>query len=377
MKYIERAISNEMTRAAKYFPVIVLTGPRQSGKSTLCRHLFADYQKYNLEDIAFGEKVREDPKSFLANCGEKAVIDEVQHIPELFSYIQLEVDDNPGRRFVLTGSSDFALMEKITQSLAGRAALFTLLPFSFDEMGKMVNIPTDELMFNGFYPSVVTDSRPADLFYPSYYSTYIERDVRQIKNISDISVFQTFMRLAAGRCGSEFNASQLAVETGMSSPTIKKWLSVLQTSYICFLLPPYYANINKRLTKTPKIYFFDTGLLCFLLGIETSSQLSTHPLRGAVFENMAVIEMLKKRYNSAKLPNICFYRENSGREADIVKMDGDILDIYEVKSSATYNKSFEKNLNYLKGILGDKVRNTKVVYDGSPIPPSVINIRQL
>lgn len=377
MKYIERAITPAIERAAKYFPVIVVTGPRQSGKSTLCRHIFDTFERYNLEDVALRERVRQDPKLFIAHCGDKTVIDEVQHVPDLFSYIQVEVDENPERRFVLTGSSNFSLMEKITQSLAGRAALFTLLPFSFAEIGSLVDRPTDELMFKGFYPSVITDTRPTDLFYPAYYSTYIERDVRQIKNISDISAFQTFMRLAAGRCGSEFNASQLATEIGVTSPTIKKWLSVLQTSYVSFLLPPYFANLGKRLTKTPKIYFFDTGLLCFLLGIESPQQLSVHPLRGSIFENMAVTELLKQRYNIGKQSNLYFYRENSGREADIVTLAGDMLEIYEIKSSATYNSAFEKNLKYLCGLLSPKVSSTKVVYDGNPIPPSVINIRQI
>ncbi len=377
MNYLKRAISPVVERAAKYFPVIVVTGPRQSGKSTFCNHLFESYTKYNLEDVALREKIAQDPKGFIANCGEKVIIDEVQHIPGLFSYIQIAVDTSPSRRFILTGSSNFALMEKITQSLAGRSALFTLLPMSFDELGEYTDRSTDEIMLNGFYPSVVTDARPADLFYPSYYSTYVERDLRQLSNIANISSFQTFIRLLAGRCGTEFNASSLSIETGVSAPTIREWMSILQTSYIAFLLQPYYANINKRLTKTPKVYFYNTGLLCFLLGIETPEQLAVHPLRGSIFENLAVIELLKQRLNTGKLPNLCFYRENKGREADIVRMDGDKLDLFEVKSSQTYNKSFEKNLNYLQELLGDKVRLKAVVYDGDFIPPTVVNIRLL
>ncbi len=377
MNYIKRALSPVVERAAKYFPVIVITGPRQSGKSTFCNHLFESYTKYNLEDVALREKIAQDPKGFIADCGAAVIIDEVQHIPDLFSYIQIAVDTDPSRRFVLTGSSNFALMEKITQSLAGRSALFTLLPMSFDELGSYTDRSTDAIMLNGFYPSVVTDARPADLFYPSYYSTYVERDLRQLSNISNISHFQTFIRLLAGRCGTEFNASSISIEVGVSAPTIREWMSILQTSYITFLLQPYYANINKRLTKTPKVYFYDTGLLCFLLGIETPEQLAVHPLRGSIFENLAVIELLKQRLNNGKLPNLCFYRENKGREADIVRMDSDKLDLFEVKSSQTYNKSFEKNLNYLQELLEDKIRSKTVVYDGEFIPPSVINIRQL
>lgn len=377
MDYIYRAITPAIERGSEYFPVIVVTGPRQSGKSTLCNHIFSDYTRYNFEDIGLRASVSIDPKSFVNNCGDKVIIDEVQHIPEIMSYIQIAVDKHPDRRFVLTGSSNFALLESITQSLAGRAALYTLLPMALDELGDYTSLSTDELMFNGFYPSIVTRSRPVDLFYPNYYSTYIERDVRQLKNISDLRQFQTLIRLSAGRCGTEFNASQLATETGISSPTVKSWISILQASYIAFLLPPYFANLNKRLTKTPKIYFYDTGLLCYLLGIDNVSQLAVHPLRAAIFENFAVVELLKQRLNTAKQPNLCFYRENRGREADIVRADGDMLDIFEVKSSQTFNKSFVRNLNYLKELLGDKIRNSAVIYDGDFIPPSIINIREL
>lgn len=378
MEYIYRKITPAIERGAKYFPVIVVTGPRQSGKSTLCRRIFKDYEQYNLEDVGLRENIHNDPKAFINNCGEYVLIDEAQHLPELFSYIQNAVDEKPERRFVLTGSSNFALMEKITQSLAGRAILFTLLPLAMDELSKSyIDLSSQELIYNGFYPSVVTGMRPADLFYPSYYSTYVERDLRALKNISDLSQFQTFIRLVAGRVGSEFNASQIGVETGISAPTVKAWMSTLQASYIAFLLQPYYANVNKRLTKTPKIYFYDTGLLSYLLDIENYNQLVTHPLKGAVFENLAVIELLKQRFNQGKASNLYYYRENSGREADILQTEGDKINIYEVKASQTWNKAFVKNLNYLKELFGDKINQTAVIYDGNPIPPSTINIRDL
>ncbi|MDE6553836.1 MAG: ATP-binding protein [Muribaculaceae bacterium] len=377
MEYIYRMITPSVERGAKYYPVVVVTGPRQSGKSTLCRHIFNDYAKYNLEDIALRESIRLDPKAFLNDCGEKVIIDEVQHLPELLSYIQIIADENPERRFVLTGSSNFALMESITQSLPGRAVMFTLLPMSLNELGDYSLSSTNDLMINGFYPPVVTGIRPYDLFYPNYYSTYIERDVRLIKNLSDIGSFQKFIRLVAGRVGYEMNASLLANETGVSSPTIKSWMSLLEASYIAFLLPPYYANLNKRLTKTPKVYFYDTGLLCFLLGIEEAGQLVSHPLRGAIFENLAVIELLKERMNKGKLSNLYFYRENSGREADIIRMEGERLEAYEVKSSQTFNKSFVRNLNYLKDLIGKNLKDTYVVYDGDYIPPNIINIRNI
>lgn len=377
MEYIYRKITPAVERGAKYYPVVVITGPRQSGKSTLCRHIFNDYSKYNLEDIALRESIRLDPKAFLKDCGEKVIIDEVQHLPELLSYIQIIVDDFTERRFVLTGSSNFALMESITQSLPGRAVMFTLLPMSLNELGDYSRSSTNDLLINGFYPSVVTGLRPYDLFYPNYYTTYIERDVRKIKNLSDIGSFQKFIRLVAGRVGCEMNALLLANEVGVSSPTIKSWMSLLEASYIAFLLPPYFANLNKRLTKTPKVYFYDTGLLCFLLGIEEPGQLISHPLRGAIFENLAVLELLKERMNRGKLSNLYFYRENSGREADIIRMEGDRLEAFEVKSSQTFNKSFVRNLNYLKDLLGDILKASYVVYDGDYIPPNIINIRNI
>ncbi len=377
MNYIPRQISTSISRAAKYFPVVVITGPRQSGKSTLARNQFPDFQEYNFEDVALRERVYNDPKSFLENCGDNVILDEVQHLPDLFSYIQIAVDRDENRRFILSGSNNFALMANITQSLAGRASLFTLLPLCIEECMAYSDRPTDELLYNGFYPSVVTGKRPADLFYPSYYATYIERDVRQLKNISSISQFQTFMRLIAGRCGTEFNANALGSEIGVTSPTIKSWLSVLEASYIVFTLSPYHTNINKRLTKTPKVFFYDTGLLCFLLGINTPGQLESHPLRGAVFENLAVIELLKKQYNTGNFQNLYFYRENRGNEVDIVRQKGLELDLFEVKSSKTFNTSFTRNLDYVKNLLGERVRNRILVYDGDYIPPTAINIRQL
>lgn len=377
MEYINRQISSQIERGAKYFPVIVVTGPRQSGKSTLCNHLFDTYKKYNLEDVGLRDIVNADPKGFLAECGDHVIIDEVQHVPQLMSYIQVAVDNDESRRFVLTGSSNFALLQSITQSLAGRAAVYHLLPLALNEVPAYASAPTNALLFNGMYPSVITEKRPADLFYSNYFTTYVERDVRQVKNITDISQFQLFMRLTAGRTGSEFNASQLANEVGVTSPTIKGWMSVLQTSYIAFLLPPYFANINKRLTKTPKVYFYDTGLLCYLLGIENAEQLTTHPLRGAVFKNMAILELLKERFNNAKDNNLTFYRENAGREADIVQINGDDLSIFEVKSSATFNKSFLKNLNYLDELLAPRVKSKTIVYDGETVRPLAVNIRQL
>jgi len=378
MRYIERKISGKVLECSTYYQVLVITGPRQTGKTTLCRHLFEDYMYYNLEDIALRMKVASDPKSFLESCGNHVIVDEVQHIPELFSYIQLTVDNNPEKHFVLTGSNNFAMMESITQSLAGRACLFTLMPLSLNEIADMTkDLSVDEIMLQGFFPGTLLKGIPSEIFYANYYTTYIERDVRQVKNITDIGAFQQMMRLMAGRTGSEMNASALAGETGISAPTIRSWNSVLETSYLTYTLRPYFVNISKRLVKTPKVYFVDTGLLCFLLGIRSTEQLAVHPLRGAVFENLVVNEMLKHELNSGRLPQLYFYRENSGREVDIIREEAGMLHLFEVKSSSTFNPSFTANLNYLRKSLGNKVIATSVIYTGESIPPDVYNFKRL
>ena len=312
------------------------------------------------------------------NGAKGMIIDEIQRVPDLFSYIQVAVDEAPLRKFVLTGSSDFALMEKITQSLSGRAALFTLLPFSFKEIPDYVkDSSTNDLMFRGFYPGVIIKGIKSDLFYSNYYATYVERDARQISSIENLDIFRLFIRVLAGRTGSEFNANSLSAELGVSAPTIRKWLGILKTSYIAFSLSPYHANLEKRLTKTPKVYFYDTGLLCFLLGIRNSSDLNVHPLRGAIFENLAITELIKEKYNTGSFTDFYYYRENGGREVDLLKVGSSDIQLYEIKSSATYNKIFQKNLVYLKNLLGEQVKSSLVVYDGPTVPPVAINIKEL
>lgn len=377
MNFIPRAISPAILRAAKYYSVIVVTGPRQTGKTTLCHHLFPDFKEYNFEDVAMREAVSNDPKAFLRDCGDRVLIDEVQRVPDIFSYIQLAVDTQPERKFVLTGSNNFALMQSITQSLAGRASLFTLLPFSLNEVEEYKRKTTNELMLNGFYPGVAAKGMPVDLFFSNYYTTYIERDVRQLKSLTDLASFQKFIRLLAGRVGSVFNASSFTNELGISSPTVKSWLSVLQTSYIAFTLEPYFANISKRLVKKPKVYFYDTGLLCFLLGITTAEQLAVHPLRGAIFENMVLVEMVKRRVNAAELPRLYFYRDSAGVEIDIVEERDMALQLTEVKSSATYTSDFLKNIKIVSTVAGLHVGSWQVVYDGDTIPGIATNFREI
>lgn len=377
MTYIKRDISPAILQAADYYPTIILTGPRQSGKTTLACHIFSDYNFVNLEDISTRNRAVEDINSFLDSLGDKAIIDEVQNYPDILSSIQARVDRNKTLRYILTGSNNFSLLHNSMQSLAGRAALFTILPFSFSELSSdTIDVPTPDLMWRGFYPGTVADRIPPELFYRNYYSTYIERDIRALAQIQHLNSFQRFIRLCAARAGSELNLSSLAVETGVSAPTIGAWVSLLKASYIAYTLQPYYANISKRLTKTPKIYFYDSGLLCYLLGIETPAQLDNHPLKGAVFENIAVTEILKNRYNQAKDPNIYFYRENSGREVDIVQTNPDGLHIFEIKAGKTFQPDFTKNLKYLANLLPD-VKQSTVIYDGIPQGDTLLNIRQL
>ena len=378
MDYIRRIISDKIEESFPFYSVIIVTGPRQAGKTTLCRNLFPDYKYYNLENPSIRDIINNDPSKFIFDIKEGLIIDEIQHLPQLLSYIQVCADENPKRKFILTGSSDFALMENITQSLAGRAALFTLLPFSFKEIeGYVENHGADELMLNGFYPGVIVKKTPTDIFYSNYVSTYLERDLRNIKAIENLDLFRLFMKVLASRASCEFNSSSISAEIGVSAPTIRKWLGLLKTSYITFTLQPYYINIGKRLSKTPKVYFYDTGLLCYLLDIHNYTELQNHPLRGAIFENLALTQFIKEKFNRKASWDLYFYRENKGREIDVLKTQGMDLNLYEIKSSKTFNKDFLSNLKVIKKLLGDKVVSSTLIYDGESFPPEIVNIREI
>lgn len=372
MNYIYRSISKCILDAIQYYSVITITGPRQVGKTTLCKNLFPDYTYINLEHPAQRTIIEQDIEAFFANSNTHLIIDEVHHLPQMLSYIQVLVDENPDRKFILTGSSNFALLHQITQSLAGRTALFTLLPFAQSELSGIKDLSTDQLLYQGFYPAIYTKKTPASMLYRDYYNTYVERDIHQLLKVKNLQAFQTFIRLCAGRVGSECNFSSLSNDVGVSVPTITEWVSILQASYIVWKLPPYFANINKRLVKTPKLYFYDTGLLCYLLGIENVQQLKTHPLRGSIFENMVLNEVLKSRFNQGKDNNLCFYRENKGSEVDLVSPQSNKLSIMEIKSAKTFTKDFMRGIKHLEDILGEDIVRSCVVYDGDLESPTLM-----
>ena len=362
--YYKREIEDVILEASQYFSVISVTGPRQSGKSTLLKHLFPTFKSYSLKDLHVREFAENDPVAFLNQHKDEGLfIDEVQKVPKLLEYIQGIVDNDPGRKFLLTGSSNFEMLDSLCESLPGRAGVFELLPMTVSE-GQMADVPLDELLFGGLYPAVCAKKNKAKFFYPSYVKTYVERDVRDFLHVQNHMQFVKFMKLCAARVGSLFNASEIAGEVGVDSKTVAHWLSVLQASYIVAFLPPYYENSTKRLVKTPKFYFTDPGLACYLLDIDTPKQLARDKMRGAIFENLIVMEALKHRCNQGKEGGIFFYRDSNQNEIDILLKEGGEMTAIEVKSSETYSPSFEKSLKQVDGWVKDPVKRKMVVYAG-------------
>jgi predicted AAA+ superfamily ATPase len=363
--YISRDIEALILEAAKYFSVICITGPRQSGKSTLLKEMFPKAVMYSLKDVNVREFAQNDPIAFLSQTQEMMFIDEAQKVPQLFEYIQGIVDNNPERKFLLSGSSNFELMKDLSESLAGRAGVFELMPMSLNETRTDSSAKSlDDFLYDGLFPAICAKKNIAKLLYPSYVKTYLEKDVRDLLKIKDIMQFLKFMKLCAARVGSVFNASELAGEVGVDSKTITSWISVLTASYVLYLLPPYYENISKRLIKSPKLYFCDPGLACYLLDIESPKQLSRDKMRGNIFENFVVMEAVKHRMNAGKEGGVFFYRDSNMNEVDVlIKEEGEITAI-EVKSSMTYNKEFENTLKKLSGWIKTPVRRKAVVYAG-------------
>jgi len=362
---IQRIISKKIREIKEKFPVIALTGPRQSGKSTLLISEFPEYKYVSLENPDNRQFANVDPKGFLEQYKDGSILDEIQRAPELFSYIQTIVDqEREMGRFILSGSQNFQLIKSITQSLAGRVAIFHLLPFSFSELSALKTLDSmEELIYTGFYPAIYDRSIDPLDYYPNYIQTYLERDVRELISVRDLSTFQSFLKLCAGRTGQILNISGLANDAGITQPTATAWLSTLEASYVVYRLPPYYRNFNKRVIKRPKLYFFDTGLACNLLGIKSSDQLTQHYLKGGLFENFILSELYKRQFNKGRKETFYYFRDSNGNEVDIVYDSGNSFTSIELKSGKTINRDFFKGIDYFRKIVPNSV-NPYIVYGG-------------
>ncbi|WP_068142007.1 ATP-binding protein [Limnochorda pilosa] len=364
---LPRTAEPTVRHLAHGYPVVAVTGPRQSGKTTLARHAFPERPYVSLEDPDQREFAMDDPRGFLAQYPDGAILDEAQRCPQLFSYLQTRVDHDPRPgRFILTGSQQFHLTEGITQSLAGRVAMVVLLPFTLGELQGAGRAPSslEELLFEGLYPPVHDRHLDAHVWYTNYVGTYVERDVRLMVNVRDLTTFQRFVRLCAGRTGQLLNLSALADDAGIAHNTARAWLSVLQASYIVHLLPPHHQSFNKRLVKTPKLYFLDPGLAAWLLGVQEAAQLAAHPLRGALFETWVLSELLKARFNRGLASNLFFWRDRSGHEVDVLIERGDALIPVEVKPGQTVSRDAFAALERWRALAGDTAGPGWLVYGG-------------
>lgn len=382
---IRRNIEKVLKTLSKQYPVITITGPRQSGKTTLVKNFYKGYKYVNLENPRVEQEAKDDPEKFLSKFDEGVIIDEIQKIPELTSYIQVICDDRKKpAMFVLTGSQNFSLIKSVSQSLAGRSAILELLPFSFNELmsseyaklyqpTKKKNaqikineekLDLDKLMLTGLYPGIYDRKIDAEDFFIDYVKTYVERDLRDLKQIQNLSQFRKFMSMCAARVGQVLNLSNISNDLGVSSVTLKDWLNLLEASYLVYLLEPFNENINKQLTKSPKLYFTDTGLICFLLNINTTSELEHHPLRGNIFENLVVAEFLKNRLHHHKAVNLSFFKDKYA-EVDLMIKEANKFSIYEIKSAETISDDFFYGLNYLSKLIPKKIIDQSIIYGGS------------
>ena len=378
---IKRSVTEKVISLSGQYPVVTITGPRQSGKTTLCKNLFKDKAYFSLENLNTRQYAQSDPVGFLNECViHGAVIDEIQRVPDLLSYIQGIVDNKKQNGlFILTGSQNFQLMSGISQSLAGRTALVTLLPFSYEEVYKNKRIDIPQLLYKGFYPRIFDQNlNPYDAL-SFYVSTYLERDVRSILEVRNLNTFEIFLKLCSARTGQILNLSSLGNDCGLAHNTVKQWINVLETSHIIFLLRPHFKNFSKRLIKSPKLYFTDVGLACYLLEIENQKQIQNHPLKGSLFETFVVAELLKKRFNAGKKGNLFYFRDNIGKEVDIIIDKGLEQIPVEVKSGQTIHSELFKNINYYyrlnrtsenKGILiyGGSEKQKRTLYQVVPYP---------
>ena len=367
MAIINRTIETVLMTYADSYPVITITGPRQSGKTTLCRKVFPHKPYANLESPDIRQFAVDDPRGFLAQYPDGAILDEIQRAPDLVSYIQPIVDEDKREGlFILTGSQQFEVSNAINQSLAGRTALIKLLPFSIEEIQSAFSFSsTDHLLYSGFYPRIWDKQLNPTQVLGDYFETYVERDLRQLITVKDLNLFHRFIKLCAGRVGQLMNINSLANDTGISHTTAGNWLSILEVSYIIFLLQPYHKNISKRLVKSPKLYFYDVGLAAFLIDIENEKQIARDPLRGNLFENMVITEALKYRFNQGKKSNLYFYRDSKGNEVDLLMINGPDIFPIEIKAGMTITREYFKGLNHFIKTFPEFVPNgSGLVYGG-------------
>ena len=360
---IHREAEHELRTLSTQFKAVAVTGPRQSGKTTLVRKVFADKPYANLENPDVRKFAIDDPRGFLSNYPDGAILDEVQRVPDLFSYLQQILDEqNENGLFILTGSNNFLIQENISQSLAGRVGYLFLMPLSLKEINRK-DENSNLFLFKGGYPALYHENADPSKFFANYIRTYIERDVRLIKNITDLYTFERFLRLCAGRTGQLLNMSSLAMEVGVDIKTIGSWIGVLETSFIVFRLQPYHQNFKKRIVKMPKLYFYDTGLAVALLGLESATQMSMNPFRGSLFENLVIVEFLKRQYNNGKTKNLFFWRDNTGNEIDLVIEKGIDRIPVEIKSGKTITEDFFKGIRFWNRMTGTE--GGFLIYDGN------------
>ena len=367
-RYIERDVTPHLQKLMRSYPVVTICGPRQSGKTTLARHLYPEYDYVSLENYNERQRFYDDPLGFLALHPAPCIFDEVQNTPELLSYLQGIVDekDTPGM-YILTGSVQMELQEKVTQSLAGRTGFVDLLPLSLHELQQAgISLSRDEYMLLGGLPRVHVQQIDPVNAYSDYFRSYVERDIRQLVNIRNLSEFELFVRLLAARVGQVVNLSAMAGEVGVSSTTLREWLTLLEASYIVFTLHPYYKNFGKRLTKTPKIYFTEPGLVASLLGIETPAQMGRDPLVGNIFENLVVLEALKCRFNAGRRSNLYFFRDTKGFEIDLILDEQRLPRPVEIKSTHTYDSNLTRNVRQFESMIPDALM-PHLVYAGTPM----------
>lgn len=367
MNSLNRNIVSEINLLKTKYPILAITGPRQSGKTTFLRTFFSDYRYLTLENPDTRRYALNDPNGFLKEYDNKVIFDEVQRVPELFSYLQTSVDESKIMgQYILSGSQNFQLINNISQSLAGRVALFKLFPFDFNELKSAQLLPKDysQLIYTGFYPAIYDRGISPTTYYTNYLQTYIERDLLELTHIKNLKLFRTFLLICAGRAGQLLNLNNIANECGISQPTAKSWLSILESSYIIYLLQPYFKNMNKRIVKSPKLYFYDTGLLSYLVGIRNPSKISSHPFKGALFENMIVSEYVKRNYHLGLHKDYWFWRDSQGHEIDLLSVEEDGFKLFEVKASSTIQTDFFKELDYFENLSGDQTRLKTLIYAG-------------